>query len=106
MDKRQLMARIKRTELHAIDTDLCGITELLAERIAYISDRLDDGEISRFIDIAAAVYFLGVEEMEVRSAPPARKAERMHERVFARDFAGRGQPSGIDQHAEEYGAAS
>jgi hypothetical protein len=62
MTKEQILSLMMRQEHQVIDTDLYSLAALLAERLALISESLDEGALNRFIDIGAAIYRHGLGE--------------------------------------------
>lgn len=66
MDKYKIMALMMRSEHQVIDANLYSLSALMAERLADISGKLTEDELSAFIDIGAAVYQAGMKEFGER----------------------------------------
>jgi hypothetical protein len=60
MNKAQILALMMRTNQQNAQTDLLSITELMAETLADVTDRLSEDEFYRFIGIGAAIYSHGL----------------------------------------------
>lgn len=61
MNKYQIMALMMRREHRVIDANFYGLSALMADRLASVSDRLTAEEMDRFIDIGAAIYRAGMD---------------------------------------------
>ena len=62
MNKSQVLALMMRRNHQSTQTDLLSISDLMAEMLADISDRLSEDEFYRFISIGSAVYSHGLEQ--------------------------------------------
>lgn len=62
MNKAQVLALMMRRNHQSTQTDLLSISELMAEMLSEISDRLSEDEFYRFISIGSAVYSHGLKQ--------------------------------------------
>lgn len=62
MNKAQILALMMRRNHQSTQTDLLSISELMAEMLSQISDRLSEDEFYRFISIGSAVYCHGLKQ--------------------------------------------
>jgi len=62
MNKSQILALMMRRNHQSTQTDLLSISDLLAQMLADVADRLSEDEFYRFISIGSAVYSHGLEQ--------------------------------------------
>jgi hypothetical protein len=62
MDKYQILSLMMRKEHQVIDADLYTLSALMAERLADVSDKLNEAEIYGLVDIGGAIYRRGLVE--------------------------------------------
>lgn len=62
MNKAQILALMMRRNHQSTQTDLLSISDLMAEMLCEISDRLSEDEFYRFISIGSAVYCHGLKQ--------------------------------------------
>lgn len=66
MDKYQIMALMMRSEHQVIDANFYGLSAVMADKLAAVSDKLSDAELDSFIRIGAAIYRAGMNEFGAR----------------------------------------
>lgn len=63
MNKAQILALMMRRNQPSGDISLFNISDLMADAIASISDRLSEDELYIFISIGAAIYGYGSQQL-------------------------------------------
>jgi hypothetical protein len=62
MTKQEILSQMMRQEHNAIDTNFYSLAALFAEKLEALGNRLDEAELTVFIEIGAAMYRHGHSE--------------------------------------------
>ena len=59
MTREEILSKMMRQEHNAIDTNFYSLAALFAEKLAALGSRLDEAELTVFIEIGATIYRQG-----------------------------------------------